>query len=348
MTHLLLRKELALILALMLFACDRGKSRTETTPVVQGSHAEEERVSEKSRTSATSTLAFPRNDWECTEESVERISAWLSGWDALTRRSFEIDLRRTSLVELDVSRSEPSDTTESLATIALRDGMVFVNDKIVERLAKPEDNFNPRTLLEALIEAIQRSRQRRLKIQDGELEISSILLAVDQDVPVARVSRAVQVATRAGIDRVGFVVKASQPSGRIEHLPDDIVERLVSLIPQRFDPEQPHRKLLGPSQAMRDASREVVEDCPQMINVHQQLMKLVPDNRWKFLSEHLGDAWLACECRADIEFLVATKIYRGAYRILASTVEMDATDALAALQTHGDTTWGEVAGTLVE
>lgn len=304
------RLVLFIAIAWTLAGCDRAQEVEADSP---------QEVVETAGASAQAEVApFPRNDWECTEESRDNLESWWEAWS--WEASIKVDVGAISLPV-----GEPDQA------VYPSDGPLVLVDQ--ESLSVNGDEVNLSDLeatLAAISEVDRAAREIMGESADGAGE--SVTLAIDAQTPVERVGEVVNHLRAGGVSNVVLVVGVESVGAGYERVPAEVVERLERIFGDADDPRA----------AVMAETQEATQGCPEIRALFDGLERMPPERRSAALGEHLPARWYDCDCEADIEWILGLYAWRtldagSPARFVARTI-----DELEAELTDARATWEDV------
>ncbi len=289
---------------LALGGCDREEEAQADPP----QEAEETVAAQADETADPDVVRFPRNDWECTEESRDELARW---WEAWHMDDVRVDVGSITLA---AGEPDPEARPGDLATLLV-----------------DEDTDLETTLAQALE---QRRAEQELLDEVDEDEAIRVTLAIDAQTSTEHVGELLEQLRAAEVDTAVFVVGREATELPYEPVPDEVQQRVEQVITDD--------DLSGT--ARMAATRDALQECPELRELLDGMEQLPPDQRSAALREGLPAGWYACDCDADIEWVVGLFTLRAASGEPAGFVELTL-DELQERLDGAPETWGELVAT---
>ena len=316
-----------LLFALLAAACDNdGGDATATSQAPDPVEAEAQEAQEPEQPAAEPPLAaFPRNDWECTEESAEKIGEWLA-------RRGEMNAQHAPIVK-PANLQLPERAGEVLSgdfrpTIALEERRLSIDGRPVSA-----DFYGD---LESLSRPIRREVERTQALAAAEAQLMNEeaapalpLFLLDQSVPKMGLETAFQALSEAGLEEVILVFQNPAVDKSAEAIPEELHRELTDL----------H---IYSRELVAEAFQEAIADCPPISAAFDEMETLSPEERMPRLRQTLPQAWIDCQCQGNLEFAVAALVWPAEEGFPATTHKVSIADILAKLEDHEFVRWGEL------
>ncbi len=236
-------------------------------------------------------VPFPRNDWACTDDKIERTQEWVESHSellALPRRTPE-----TSRV-----RAEPSE-------LDLRFSIAVGPEEV--RITDSGSVGSPASIVESP-DLFHHQLQERWELGIEEIETTAVGVVIDNDTPGEMIAGVLaEIATALGpYAGMPFLVALFETeSSGVEPVPEEVVAESEAWMPTgdetdgslpRFD-----------QRAALDAREEAIGDCSEIVEMFEerQLEEVDHHRRADVMNEVYLEGYRACECDADIETLLA-------------------------------------------
>jgi hypothetical protein len=232
---------------------------------------------------------FPRNDWPCTADSGAKITRWYDRW--MDANGAQISVKSVTLVqhEGDGGVVEDADVFELSPTALTYDDGPVVS---VEALGD-------------LIESMRRQRERMDALLGHQASGEQpVYLAIDENVSLTRVLEVLTWLKTAGIEGVSFVFQAPEPFAEFEVIHPEVKRRVEAVREAETRTRADGSAGLVEDGPVVSALRAASEDCAPIVEVWAALESRPPELRARFVRDHLADAWLACDCRGDLELIL--------------------------------------------
>ena len=278
----------------------------------------------------TALVPYPSNDWECSEASAEAVTAWLEAAGEWPTQGFYFP------------KVDDLPVVEGSARLPGTPRLVVGKDE----LHFDEQRFGD---LEELREGLQNTSERLRAEQQimGSDDPIELAVAVQSDVGALRLTETLGIVEESDFEGTFFVFASPPVERGFEAVPEELTDRLRSTF-VRTVPENRQQLLAAHSEPLPEV-KAILEDCPEIEMVGDALSATTAGERSRVLREKLPQAWLRCDCRADIEFLTAIhslnmEIYSELGDSMhATAVESSVREAIDFLDGRQQETWGELA-----
>lgn len=243
---------------------------------------------------AAEIIAFPRNDWDCTQENARRIRSWVGEYEG---RHGNRMLVPTS-VALGLVEQSGELPTRPLVIAEVREGQVLVEGQSSKELEA----------LPILVSERLRMLRAKAEIMGEDYEGWALALAFAADMRQERVAATIDLLDGAeGVDfsEVYLAFLAPHVPERVEEIPAELWVRMREDFPR--DPPKERQETLSED---RDGGvgASFLERCPALGPVVDELEKLQPQERAAHLGRGVSEVWLECDCNFDLEYFVALKM----------------------------------------
>ncbi len=278
------------------------------------------------------TVAFPSNDWECSEERAEEIGEWIDAYRLANadRASMPLEVVDGLVERQGVLPERPP---------------LLVQIKGLELEVEGRSTTDPEELTQR-IEGIYRQRVEEANLLDEEPEGLSLALAIRGSATgerVEEVARALDEAEELEPEEFYLAFRAPALRERAEGIPEALQTRMMEDY-QSARPEHPE-EMVVPAE-LPAAQEELLESCPDVSEMMDGMETATPDARKRKFAEEAPEAWLACDCELDLEYLLAMVLWEppradgevGHITFRATTLEA----LLEDMASQGDRPWSEL------
>lgn len=293
----------SLLLVVITTACERGEedeSAEDPTTSVESSDRESE-----------FELAFPRNDWECTPESVEKIDRWFEAMQP------SFDVPRMSLrlygqwADLANEILDEEDEFGAPATGPMRDSPILSGDEPLLMMNFFAERYRFRDNAQKTSEELRREldiKERELRLlREEKPQIAA--LALGAQTPMKKVATLFLRLQERDFTQFLLLV---DPSDDSEASAPDGVEPIPASLHQRFAEFQERtirESLENDSGFLQPTSTdnalgEIIESCDEIQAIFSRIEHVAPHERLPVFTDQIGSAWYECGCDTDLEFLV--------------------------------------------
>lgn len=277
-------------------------------------------------------VAFPQKDWECTEENASRARQWMEAYQG---RHGERMLVSAQVAQGLVERAGELPEAPMVIAAVSDDGF-SVEGRSSEELDE----------LAVLLSERLRKARAEAEIMGEEHEEWALALAFAADVRQERVAEVVELLQGAeGVDysAVYLAFLAPEEPERVEEIPEELWARMSKDYPQ--EPPTERQEQL-PDEPADKAGAAVLEKCPALGPVMDEVEKLFPQQRVDHLAQGISEAWLECGCNFDLEYLVAVKMgdlqAKEKDERYITFVESSFDELKSSVQQEGDFTWARL------
>lgn len=317
---------LALLLSsLVVSGCDDDTEQVEADDEAQAVEATDDHEDRQPEEDPEpQALSFAQNDWECTEDRADQIRQWMEARGEDNAQRVAID--KPEQLEL-VEREGDLESGDFRPTLALefdrlnidgrRSTSAFYAD--LDSLRRPITNS---------VERVQELARAEAEASGEDFDPPLPLVLIDQSVTKSGIDAALGAIVDAGVEEAILVFKDPGFEESADPLPADLRRELSDMEAYNQDLNEEIRQRAG--------------DCAPIATAFDELQSLSPEERMPRLRQTLPEAWLECQCQADIEFIVAAVMWPSAQGFAATTERVTVTDILAEVAEHERITWGDL------
>lgn len=256
------------------------------------------------------TLSAPRNDWECTPESALAMGAWIKAWHAhhiivppADFKALDWNIAVPDAVillfpdgyGLDPTIQPPGQTSLPSPAASADWTTPQELEPILEQLryrraAREEHLKNEGRPFYGLKVGVQATRDLQ---RDRHLSPERLLrLFQELDPIVSPAERKVFFSYRYPLGR----------GPEAEPLPDDRLAEVQQAL--QDSPDSLLHQVRRGEGPMFELALEASEEAPQFAQILRALERIAPQERWAFFEREVPRAWLASQCRGDIELFL--------------------------------------------
>ena len=307
-----------LVTAVLLAGCESDSGQEEATA---DEPAEEQATGAVMTGDDDSGLPpFPSNDWECSNESAGKVIEWLEARNDMSKQLVTTETAgRVELVERDgdlqIDSYEP--------VITLEEQRFFIDDRLINRVSHADYDLLTRPIRRA-IERLDAEAE----LMGEEPTTATPLLVIDHRTPFSTINQVLQTVDEAELPTVALMFSKPAPEPTAEAIPEDLKYHLADL----HDRESYMSR-------MDEAREAATTDCPQVAEVFQEAESASVEDRPAILRQGVPQAWIDCECQADIEFLSAYLAWTPHYVMAASVEEFAVDELLEKVEAADGTQW---------
>ena len=315
------------LLTLLAGACDNNADDARTDPQPQPAAAAAVQEPQESAEGADEpqVAAFPRNDWECTDQSAEKIRGWMARRGEMNARRLPLD--KPANLELPARAGELS-SGDHRPIIALEERRLSIDSRPVSRDFYGDLESLSRPIRTA-VEGTRAQAAEEARITNEEATPPLPLMLIDQSVPKPGLETAFRALSDAGLQEAILVFADPAFEQKAEAIPEELHRELTDL----------HT---GSRADLDKALQETTADCPQLAAAFDEMETLSPEARMPRLRQTLPQAWLDCQCQGNLEFTVARLFWPYEQGFPATTHKVQISDILAKLEEHESVRWADL------
>lgn len=266
--------------------------------------------------------SFPGNDWECSNESAGKIEQWLTARQEMRADLVTFDTQgRVELAEVD---GEPAQDSYR-PVLTLEENRLFVDDRLAARDFQGDYD---RYLTEPITRALEQARAEA-ELLDEDPPTFIPLLAIDHRVSFRALGHVFEALADIDLDRVALLFEKPAPEPTAEAIPEELKYRLTDMLTRDY----------VDAAEVEGAREEATADCPQIAEVFIEAQSASVEDRPAILRQGVAQAWLDCDCQADIEFVSAYLAWTPPQQIPATVMEMDIEELLEKVEPGDTTRW---------
>lgn len=273
--------------ALSFSACEKRIPEQIPEPQVEEAEAEAEAKEE-----VAELIAFPQNDWECTEDNAWRVRAWIE--------EFKRHKGKRALVPAPLAKGLVKRAGEGPTGPMIIAGVQKAQIVVDERGSEEFDD------LTVLLKERLNLAKAEAEILGEEFEGLALGLAFSADLEQERVLRAIELIQSdeaVEFSSTYLVFLAPEEALKVEAIPAELYWR----VKEGFSQGGPQNRedMLASNGEISAIQAEFLEKCPALGPVFDGAEGVSPERRVNYLANGVSRAWVECECDFDLEYLVA-------------------------------------------
>lgn len=281
-------------------------------------------------------VQFPRNDLECSDESLDQMREWVDAMEPHLSYPREYDCDGPPY-------PEGPERADEMLSIGDREGFLLVDPAVMEIFEQtwPEDRAQARSDAEGYLQ-----RDLRMLEIEGIDRPEAIGLPAPRQMPFEQVEAVLELLAEyeaAGLsDGVPLIILLVSQHDHSALMPDDIepippeARAQVDGLTERLC-ETSHDEVL---EKLALNLKEIAEDCDEnaLSTYYRSVFPATP------MGVDLPEFWRYCDCEVDIEFMLAAHHFDtwhdAFYPLSVLTVELS--EDGEPIESSGDDTWQEV------